>query len=359
MTNTVDFFRLSQNIGMTDIAPSIDLKDRVVVITGGANDYGIGGALTRSVLRFGGKVIAIGVQGDNLIKFENEFGSDLFAGIQCDFAKPISSSFKNVLAEVCDRFGHVDAVVLNSGVQKLYPWSVSKNILTTPADEVMDMIRINAVSHLDLFQMLYPYLEKSDAGRVLASSSSVVGRTDGKLSGYIISKTTFNAVLSLIQEQVKGTNILANVWAPPPVQSPLRGDYEVNEPKFANAQPADVIELAERLISASLPSDCNDRLYIFNDKRKPATTADNINFRFNERTANGLNFDIRLCSPIAAAHGTDGQTVIKDYDSWSSRKLNGYDPIAPIDQNTKLKDFLPTPASALQKRNSLLNTAEP
>ena len=158
-----DYTQLSRKIGLTSIAPSINLKDRVVVITGGAE--GIGGALTRAAHLYGATVIAIDIQEDKLRELERELGPDRFIGITRDLIKPMDQTFHAVLVEVCGRLGRVDAYVMNAGVVKLEDRTKAKDLLTTPVDEPRKLVQLNALSHLELFQALHSYLLKFGRGQ--------------------------------------------------------------------------------------------------------------------------------------------------------------------------------------------------
>ena len=340
---------LSREIGMTSIAPSIDLKDRVVLITGGAD--GIGGALSEAMTLYGGSVIAIGRQEEKLRKMENKLGSDKFVGLQCDLMKPIEKSFKNVLTEVCERFGIIDAYVMNAGAQKICEFANAKDLISTPVSEFRNLMELNGLSHLDLFQTLYPYLKESKAGRILATTSSVVGRNDLKIGAYIISKSDLTNLTGLMQNQMTGTNVLVNAYAPPPVETWLRADYEKDEPLNANALPEDVIELPLRLISADLQHD--NKLFLMADKRSDAKTDAGIPYKFNKRTERGFNFDIIVRSPLNTGSKLEGSKLIENYDTCNSRQLTGYGPLPPIDQSKPLRSVLTEPPHLTQIRKTL------
>ncbi|MGB9152268.1 MAG: SDR family NAD(P)-dependent oxidoreductase [Alphaproteobacteria bacterium] len=342
MTASINYHQLSRKIGLTSIAPSIDLKDRVVVITGGAD--GIGEAVVRGAILHGATVVAIDIQNKKLRKLKKEFGSDKFVGITRDLSKPMNRSFKEALTEVCNRFGKVDAYVMNAGVVRL---GGAKDLLDPIcAQEIRALHQLNAVSHLEIFQVLHPYLAKSDAGRIVATSSPIVGRPDTKTAAYALSKRDLEGISLLIKAELKeqkNTNVIVSGWVPPPVQNALSRDLKPNEPLYATPSGCDVAGLALRLISASLLSQFDGQVLVFKDKRFAAKTPEGHDYRWNVRTENGYNMGINQ-RPLYEGGGTDGTVLLESYDTWASRQLMNEGPAPAIDFSTPLRDAFPVPA---------------
>lgn len=94
----------------------------------------------------------------------------------------------------------VDALVLNAGTATGFP-----PILETTADELRRCFEVNAIAPLAVAQALWPLLEASGAGKVVAVSSSVgsIGGIEGAPGGaYGASKAALNwLVRSLYKEQ--------------------------------------------------------------------------------------------------------------------------------------------------------------
>lgn len=341
MKNHIDYTQLSKEIGLTSIAPSIDLKGRVVVITGGAD--GIGGALTRAAWLHSASVVAIDIQADKLRELKQELGSDRFVGIRRDLRKRIDQKFKDTLNEVCSRFGKVDAYVMNAGAVKLHDKATAKDLLSTPVQEARDLMQLNALSHLEIFQALHPALMRSDAARIVTTSSPIVGRNDLHTLGYALSKSALDDISFHMQNQMKGTNALVVGYVPPPVQCWLRADLK-NEPFAANALPEDVTELPLRLMSASLLERNNGKMFVFMDKRSDVKdeASGKVLYQFNKRTENGLDFGIKV-RPLNVGGGTDGTMYLWSYDTWNSRQLTGHGPIPAIDTERPLLDVYARP----------------
>ncbi len=348
-SETAYYTKLSREIGMTSVASSINLEGRVVLVTGGAN--GIGGTLSEAIMScYGGTVIAIGLQEEKLKKFKG-FGPQ-FIGLKCDLMKPVTKKFKAALTEVCERFCKIDAYVMNAGAQKICDFATAKDLISTPVSEYRDLMQLNALSHLELFQVLHPYLKKSDAGRIVATSSSVVGRNDLNIGAYIVSKSDLTNLTALMQNQMKGTNVLVNAYAPPPVQTWLRADYKGTEPLYANAQPEDVIELPLRLISPDLMHD--NKMFVYVDKRHDEK--DKLfghPYQANERTQYGYDFDIRVRSPLNAGGGTKGDLLIEHYDTTNSRDLARYTNVPLITGDRPLRAVYKEPPHLRQIRKNL------
>jgi len=348
------------SVGMTEVAPTIDFKDNVYLITGVAS--GIGMALTKSIIRFGGTVIGVDAQKNVLEMLTDLLGAERFASLPYNLFHPLNSQataikFKNALIETCKDFGkdRLDGYVANAGIQKIHFYDTAYNVLNTPADELRDMCQVNAISHYEIAQVVYPYLAAADKGRVLSTTSSVVGRNELNLMSYIMSKELQMSMTEKIskQAQIDGENIYVNAWNPPPTQLTLvRNEYQPNEPLFANAQPVDVLGLPLSLLSKCCAFSGATLSYV--DQRVDAHRIDESIpeglFKANERTEHGFRYDITV-RPLNEGKGTEGNVIIKNYDSWETRRALGEDPVPPIDMKKRLKDVTRVPAFMTERRH--------
>ncbi|MDQ6597253.1 SDR family NAD(P)-dependent oxidoreductase [Bacillus salipaludis] len=90
---------------------AMDLKDKVVLITGGAS--GIGEAVTRRFIQEGAKVGIIGRSKEKLVKMKEEFGENIVT-CQGDVSK-YEDNEQAVQATV-GKFGKLDVFIANAGV---------------------------------------------------------------------------------------------------------------------------------------------------------------------------------------------------------------------------------------------------
>lgn len=91
----------------------IDLRGRVVVVTGGGR--GLGFAISRAFLKHGCKLAICGRDGEEVAKAVASFsrgGADVF-GTVCDASEP--TQVDAFIAGVIDRFGAIDVLVNNAG----------------------------------------------------------------------------------------------------------------------------------------------------------------------------------------------------------------------------------------------------
>jgi NAD(P)-dependent dehydrogenase (short-subunit alcohol dehydrogenase family) len=91
-----------------------DLKDKVVVITGGAS--GIGLALAHELVKCGAKIVVASTTQEKLDVAEKEIreaGGEVLA-VKCDVSD--KASVQNLHDVVVDKFGQADVVVANAGV---------------------------------------------------------------------------------------------------------------------------------------------------------------------------------------------------------------------------------------------------
>ncbi|MFP7296244.1 SDR family NAD(P)-dependent oxidoreductase [Neobacillus niacini] len=87
------------------------LKDKVVLITGGAS--GIGEAVTRRFIQEGAKVSIIGRSIEQLVKMKDEFGEDILT-FQGDVSKYEDN--EQAVQSTVRKFGKLDVFIANAGV---------------------------------------------------------------------------------------------------------------------------------------------------------------------------------------------------------------------------------------------------
>ncbi len=343
--------RLSREIGLTSIAPSLEgFEDRTYVVTGAG--VGIGRCLTEAIVSFGGHVIAIDIQRDELSKLRKKLGSENVAPLACDFRKPFSSRFKAALAEVCDQSPPVVGYVMNAAIQKKGPWNRSTGPTTTPVEELNAVINVNALRHLELAQILYPRLQDSGEGRAVVTSTAVVGRQgQPNMMEYATSKTMLLEGIGYFIHAYP--SVATNGYIVSPAQTFLRADYK-NEPLYANPMPEDVTEIPSRLVAPQLRSEHQNKMFVIVDKRHPAQTPSGFTYDANERTENGFLFDIRIRAPLNKGAGTEGDPFVLNYDTWINRQLTGHGPVPPVNENVFIRDVFGRPPQYIRKYRELL-----
>ena len=340
-------FETSQTTGLTDIAPAVDLRGRTALITGGAD--GIGRAVAKAYHRFGAHVIVLDIQGDKLESLATELGHSRITPIKFDLSRSDEATYEDLLTQVktASPNGIVDVYCINAGVIKLYDGPGAKSLLTTPMGEMDKLFTINVRSHVAIMQKLWPLLQASDAGRVILTSSPIVGRKDPASAHYAWTKKALEDLVAMTHSDLRAHqgsgNILVTGYVPPPVQAWLRAHWK-NEPLYSNPMPEDVTELPLRLASPALKKEHDGTMFTLVDKRRKGIVPKDGGepYDANNRTANGYDLGIRT-RKIGESGGTEGTTYLETYDTWQARQLLGLGPVPALDEAIRLRDVLTPP----------------
>jgi len=186
----------------------LQLKDRVVIVTGGAK--GIGAAIVRAAAAEG----AVPVVVDRDEKAGQQLKGEIAKSelIVAELSKP--EECESVVREALARFGQIDALVNNAGVNDKVGLEHGN-----PREYVASLER-NLLHYYNLAHYCLPALKKSKGSIVnIASKTAITGQ--GGTSGYASSK---GAILALTREwaaELLHYGIRVNAVVPAEVMTPL------------------------------------------------------------------------------------------------------------------------------------------
>jgi NAD(P)-dependent dehydrogenase (short-subunit alcohol dehydrogenase family) len=180
------------------------------------------------------------------------------AGYKADFiALDVSNeaSVKQAAQTVTDRYGQLDILVNNAGINPEYPQGIF-SFEQMPLELMIQIYQTNVFGPFLMIREFLPLLRKSEAGRIVNTSSSGGSLTDQSnpespyygvnTTGYNSSKTSLNALTVQLAKQLTGTNIKVNSACPGWVQTDMG----------SAAAPRTVEEGARIIIKlATLPND--------------------------------------------------------------------------------------------------------
>jgi NAD(P)-dependent dehydrogenase (short-subunit alcohol dehydrogenase family) len=155
-------------------------------------------------------------------------------GVQLDVNS--SKDINSLVSFLTERFGKLDVLVNNAGVQLDFPGFMPGNSTETISMEILKQtFETNFFAPIALTQKLLPLLKKSDAGRIVNVSSimgSLALHADAgspiygiKLLAYNSSKTALNQFTLHLAEALKDTLIKVNSAHPGWVKTDLGGEY--------------------------------------------------------------------------------------------------------------------------------------
>jgi NAD(P)-dependent dehydrogenase (short-subunit alcohol dehydrogenase family) len=154
-------------------------------------------------------------------------------GYSADFiALDISNeaSVKQAAQIVTDRYGKLDILVNNAGINPEYPQGIF-TFEEMSLELLMQIYQTNFFGPFLTIREFLPLLRKSEAGRIVNTSSSAGSLTDQSnpespyyavnTAGYSSSKTSLNALTVQLAKQLAGTNIKVNSACPGWVQTDM------------------------------------------------------------------------------------------------------------------------------------------
>lgn len=202
----------------------LHLKNKVVIVTGGAS--GIGAAISLTLAQEGAIPVILG---------KSPMTADFFAQISkyphAFFQVELSddAACKSAVAQTLERFGHLDGLVNNAGVND----SIG---LEAGRDAFVGSLERNLIHYYVMAHYCVPHL-KASKGAIVNVSSKTAITGQGNTSGYCASK---GAQLSLTREwaaALLNDGVRVNAVIPAEVMTPLYerwiSTFENSEEKLA------------------------------------------------------------------------------------------------------------------------------
>ena len=190
----------------------LQLKDKVVIITGGAK--GIGAAITRASIREGAIPVIVDRDQQACDKLVAELQLDRGRGHRVIVDLQPSDSCAKAVQETICTFGRIDALINNAGVND----GVGLE-LGTPA-KFVGSLQLNLLHYYNMTHYALPHLKRT-RGSVVSISSKTAVTGQGNTSGYVASK---GAILALTREwavELLSYGIRVNAVVPAEVMTPL------------------------------------------------------------------------------------------------------------------------------------------
>lgn len=190
----------------------LQLKDKVIIVTGGAK--GIGGAIVRACAAEGAVPVIVNRPGDAGKKLHAELssGGAKLHLIETELMEP--KNCEHVVKETVERFGRIDGLVNNAGVND------GIGLEKSSPDDYVASLRRNLLHYFNMAHFALPHLKKTKGSIVnISSKTAVTGQ--GNTSGYASSK---GAQLALTREwavELLPYGIRVNAVVPAEVMTPL------------------------------------------------------------------------------------------------------------------------------------------
>ena len=200
----------------------LNLKDRVVVVTGGAK--GIGASIVRSCGREGALPVIFDRDGPATEEMKCELGRE---GVRSEAVVCELTDFSNsrrALQDLGQRLGHIDALVNNAGVND------GVGLERGGPEQFAASLERNLVHYYAIAQAALPFLKQSH-GSIVNIGSKVAVTGQGGTSGYAAAKGAILESTGAWAAELAKYGIRVNTVVPAEVRTPL---YEQWLRKFEN-----------------------------------------------------------------------------------------------------------------------------
>jgi 3-oxoacyl-[acyl-carrier protein] reductase len=181
------------------------LKDRIALITGGAN--GIGLATSERFAREGAKIILWDLSGQ---------GSDVVERLKKEGHEPIFKKItvtdmvevQNAVTEAHNHFGRIDILINNAGITR------DRTLLKMSKREWDDVIDVNLTGVFNCTQAVAPIMKAQNYGRIVSASSNVAIRGNYGQTNYVATKSAIIGMTKVWAMELGRFGITVNCIAP-------------------------------------------------------------------------------------------------------------------------------------------------
>ncbi len=182
------------------------LKDKVVIITGGAR--GIGAAFAVGLAREGAKIVIGDVSdGSATVKDVEKAGSQALF-VRCDVSK--EEDCLALAKAAADRFGKINVLINNAGV---FANVVLKPFIELSSEEFKRVVEINTSGVFHCTKAVFPYMKEKGGSIINISSASIIEGVPG-MPHYVASKGGVMALTRCLARELGDFNIRINTIAP-------------------------------------------------------------------------------------------------------------------------------------------------
>ncbi|GAB2900165.1 YciK family oxidoreductase [Microbulbifer echini] len=211
------------------VAPSNLLKDKIILVTGAGD--GIGKTAAKTFAAHGATVILLGRTTPKLEMVYDEIeaaGGAQPAIFPMDLSEARIENFENLAEAIDQEFGRLDGLLHNAGLLGQRTPLTSYNFSTW-----QQVMQVNVNAAFGLTKSLLPLLEKSEAGSVIFTSSSVGVKGRAYWGAYSVSKFATEGLMQVLADELEGvSNIRVNSLNPGATRTALRATaYPAENPK--------------------------------------------------------------------------------------------------------------------------------
>ncbi|HEX9258659.1 MAG TPA: SDR family NAD(P)-dependent oxidoreductase [Acidimicrobiales bacterium] len=238
---------------LTQLSRSV--AGRVAVVTGAAS--GMGRATAHLFADEGARVAVVDLHADRVQAVVDEItdaGGEAH-GFVCDVAD--RDAINRLVAEVAAHFGAIDILVNNAGIAVLGGVTTAEEDFEEGWQRTLD---VNLTAHARLVRAALPYLQASDAGRVVNIASTEAVIATGGIAAYTAAKHGVIGLTKSFAVELGRSGITVNCVCPGPINTGMTAGIPP-EAKDAYARRrvplrryGDPEEVAQMTLSLALPA---------------------------------------------------------------------------------------------------------
>jgi 3-oxoacyl-[acyl-carrier protein] reductase len=188
------------------------LKEKIALITGGAN--GIGLATAERFAREGAKIILWDVSdhGNDVVDRLKKGGHEaIFKKISVTNTDEVEKA----VAEAREHFGRIDILINNAGITR------DRTLLKMSKQEWDDVIAVNLTGVFNCTQAVAPIMKTQNYGRIVSASSNVAIRGNYGQTNYVATKSAIIGMTKVWAMELGRFGITANCIAPGFIQTAM------------------------------------------------------------------------------------------------------------------------------------------
>ena len=184
---------------------NLDLKDRVAIITGGAQGFGL--AISKRIIQSGGKVVIWDIDEIAIEAALKEINSN-----DLSFKKVDVTNFEEIekaLLETENELGKIDLFVNNAGIT-----GMNAKVWDYPLDEWKKVIELDLNSTFYCCKAVVPHMIKNNYGRIVNIASIAGKEGNPNASAYSTAKAGVIGFTKSLGKELADKNIAVNCVTP-------------------------------------------------------------------------------------------------------------------------------------------------
>jgi len=184
---------------------NLDLKDRVAIITGGAQGFGL--AISKRIIQSEGKVVIWDIDENAINSALNEISSENLSFKKVDVTNFVE--IENALLETEKELGKIDIFVNNAGIT-----GMNAKVWDYPLDEWKKVIELDLNSTFYCCKAVVPHMIKNNYGRIVNIASIAGKEGNPNASAYSTAKAGVIGLTKSLGKELADKNIAVNCVTP-------------------------------------------------------------------------------------------------------------------------------------------------